>query len=119
MFEVFLFISYFSVITLSILGYLNPLNWGKDISNTFLSELEKGLLYLLSSFLSSILSLFNSLMGVLMSILNGFISSLAYFTSFLGPFSLPIFFILVIFIFSLLLLAIQFVRNVPVVGDLA
>ena len=107
------------MILYSILGYLNPLNWGKDISSTFLSELEHGLLYLFSSFMSTIISLFNSLMGVLMSILNVFISSLVYFSSFLGPFSLPIFLILVIFIFSMLLLAIQFVHDVPVVGDLA
>lgn len=104
---------------MSILGYLNPLNWGKDLKSTFLSELEHGLLYLLSSFMSTIISLFNSLMGILMSILNVFLSSLVYFSSFLGPFSLPIFFIVIIFIFSIFLIAIQFVHNVPVVGDLA
>ena len=107
------------MILYSILGYLNPLNWGKDISSTFLSELEHGLLYLFSSFMSTIISLFNSLMGLIMSMVNGLISSLVYSSSFLGPFSLPIFLILVLFIFSIMLIAIQFVRNVPVVGDLA
>lgn len=102
----------------SILSYLNPLNWGKDLTKSFIGNLESGLLYLFSTFINDILSLVNSVLGLLMGGINSIIGTIAYASSLLGPFSLPVFFILLLIIFIALYLIIGAIKNVPVVGDL-
>ena len=98
-------------------GDLNPLNWGKDLKNDFMKELEKGLLYLFYVFVNAMLSLFSALLGAGMDAVNDAIRYLVYAISYLGPFSIPVFFsvILIIFLGSLDLFKLG--KNLPVVGD--
>ncbi len=99
-------------------GDLNPLNWGKDIKNSFMKELEHALLYLFYNFVNDMIALFSSILGIAMSTLNGFISGLVYSISDLGPVSIPVFIavLLVIFLGSADLFKLG--KNLPVVGDI-
>ena len=99
-------------------GNLNPLNWGKDIKDTFLHELEKGLLYLFYVIVNAILALFSALLGAGMDAVNDAIRSLVYVISFLGPFSIPVFFAVILIIFLGSLDLFKLGKNLPVVGDI-
>lgn len=99
-------------------SWLNPLNWGKDISNAFLKNFENAFYYFLWLFLHELLSAFSSLFGLFDSSLESIISSIVYAVSLLGPASLPVFIVVLAAIFAGLLLAMGLVKDVPVVGAL-
>ena len=56
---------------MSWLSYLNPLNWPKDLSKSFISQLENGLLYLLALVLNAFLTVINSIFSILISSFEG------------------------------------------------
>ena len=105
------------ILVYSLLSYLNPLNWGKDISNAFLGKVESALLYILDLILNAILSASNAILASMMSSVNFILNEIAAASELLGPFSLPAFFIAVTLIFIALDLAIGFLHDTPVVGD--
>lgn len=98
-------------------GSLNPLNWGKAVKKDFMKELEKGLLYLFYSFVNAMLALFSALLGAAMDAVNDSIRELVYVISFLGPFSIPVFFAVLLIIFLGSLDLFKLGKNLPVVGD--
>ncbi len=97
-------------------SWLNPLNWGKDIKNSFLKNFENALYYFLSLFLKELLAAFSSLFGLFDSSIESIISSIVYLVSFMGPASLPIFIVIMVAIFTGLILLIGLAKDVPVVG---
>jgi ABC-type antimicrobial peptide transport system permease subunit len=98
-------------------GDLNPLNWGKDIKQSFMAQLEKGLLYLFYLFVHAMLALFSALLGAGMDAVNDAIRYLVYTISFLGPFSIPVFFAVILILFLGSLDLFKLGKNLPVVGD--
>lgn len=98
-------------------GDLNPLNWGKDIKNSFMKDLQHALLYLFYIFVNDLIALFSAILGIAMSAVNGFISGLVYSVSDLGPISIPVFIAVVLVIFLGSADLFKLGKNLPVVGD--
>lgn len=109
----------------SLLGLLNDLNPFNDLKKAakaaekaFISQLEGALLWLYANFAQDVVSLISAFLTAIMVMADDFVDALVYAVSFLGPFSLPFFLILVAFLFATLLIVISFSKNLPVVGDL-
>ena len=98
------------------LSYLNPLNWPKDISQSFISQLEHGLLYIFSLILNSILGAISSVFGILMDALNGIMSMIINTAISLGPLALPVFAIVIAVVLGAAYIGFGFARDMPVVG---
>lgn len=116
---------------MSFLSDLNPLNWGKDISNwasgtahtighatkaTFDQLFKDAMYYFISRLLQELLDAFSALFGLFDISIEGIISGIVYTVSFLGPAAMPIFIVLLVAIFAGLILLIGLVKDVPVVG---
>ncbi|EQB70180.1 MAG: hypothetical protein AMDU1_APLC00071G0004 [Thermoplasmatales archaeon A-plasma] len=101
---------------MSWLSYLNPLNWPKDITGSFLSQLEHGLLYIFTLVLNSILGAMSSVFGILMDALNGIMSMIINTAMSMGPLALPVFSIIIALVIGASYVGFGFARDMPVVG---
>lgn len=101
---------------MSWLQYLNPMNWAKDLSNSFISQFEHALLYVFSLILDEFLSLLNSVFGYMMGAFQGSVMWLVSVSVSLGPFSVPFFVIAAAAIISVSYLSFRLVKDMPVVG---
>jgi|ABOZ01.1.fsa_nt_gi hypothetical protein len=101
-------------------GSWDPLNWPSDIyhsiASSFMSELEKGLLYLFYQLLLAFLGLYNSIIILAMQTFNSFLSMIAYSAISLGPLSLPIFTLGLTAVLCVAYLAFLLAKDTPVVG---
>lgn len=104
---------------MSWLSYLNPLNWPKDISHSFISQLENGLLYIFSLILNGILNAMSSVFGVLTGLLNAIISMIINAAISLGPLALPVFAIGMAAVMGAAYLGFGLMKDMPVVGAFA
>lgn len=104
---------------MSWLSYLNPLNWPKDLTNTFLSQFEHAMLYVFTLVLNAILGVFSSIFGLLMDLFEGTISMLIDAAISLGPFALPLFFIGSAAVIGAGYLGFRLFKDMPVVGAFA
>lgn len=102
---------------MSWLSYLDPLNWPSDLSHSFVSQLEGGLLYILDLILDSILGLFNTIFGWLMTIFEGTISDLVDAAITMGPLALPVFVIGFTALVGGSYVIFGVVKDTPIVGD--
>jgi hypothetical protein len=98
------------------LSELNPLNWGRDLKNSFIKDFENAFFYFLSLLLEEILSAFSALFGLFDSGYMQVVSSIVYSVSLLGPASFPIFIVILTAIFAGLFLLLGLVKDAPVVG---
>lgn len=101
---------------MSWLSYINPLNWPKDLSKSFISQLENGLLYLLALFLDALLSILNDASSIIISSFEGTIGAIISSSESLGPFGLPAFIIGMLSIFMGGYLIFSVAKDIPVVG---
>ena len=104
---------------MSWLNYLNPLDWPSDLSNAFISQLENGILYLLSLFLDAILNLSGELFSALAGIMETFIGAIISSGEALGPFGLVIMVVGTTGSIGVVFLTFKVAKDVPVVGALA
>ncbi|MGP6221074.1 hypothetical protein [Caldiplasma sukawensis] len=102
---------------MSWLSYLDPFNWPADLSNSFISQLEAGLLYVLDLVLNSILGIFNSIFGWLMLLFESLIGDLIDTAISIGPLALPVFVIGFVCIVGVAYVIFGGIKDVPVVGD--
>ena len=100
-------------------SWLNPLNWPKNISGSFVSQVENALLYIFTLILDGILSIISSILGILMTIFQSFVTLLANTAVSMGPFSLPVFVIGSTAMISFAYLVFAVVKEMPVVGAFA
>ena len=98
------------------LGWLNPVNWGKDLEKSAVSTFEKTLLYVFSLLLSEFLSFLNSIFGYIMNLVESTISWIVSFSTVMGIFSLPVFTIAVGAFLGACFLAFYLAKDLPVVG---
>jgi len=94
-----------------------PWNYPKDLSNSFMQQLENGLLYLFARVLAAILDLINSILGIIMSAIQDFLGTLINLSISIGPLGLPLFTIGCIVLIGGLYLAFALVKDTPVVGS--
>lgn len=104
---------------MSWLNYLNPLDWPSDLSNTFISQLENGILYLLALFLDAILNLSGELFSALTGMMEAIIGAIISTGESLGPFGLVIMLVGTTGSIGVVFLTFRVVKDVPVVGALA
>lgn len=100
-------------------SWLNPLNWPKNISGSFVGQVENALLYIFTLILDGILSIISSILGILMTIFQSFVTLLVNASISMGPFSLPVFVIGSAAMISFTYLAFAMVKDMPVVGAFA
>ena len=101
---------------MSWLNYLNPLDWPSDLSNTFISQLENGILYLLALFLDAILNLSGELFSALTGMMEAIIGAIISTGESLGPFGLVIMLVGTTGSIGVVFLTFRVVKDVPVVG---
>jgi hypothetical protein len=94
-----------------------PWNYPKDLSNSFMQQLENGLLYLFAHILDGILGLISSIMGMIMSIIQDFLGLLINSSIALGPLALPVFVIGSAILIATLYLVFALAKDMPVVGS--
>ena len=104
---------------MSWLSYLNPLNWPKDLSKSFISQLENGLLYLLALVLNAFLTVINSIFSLLISSFEGAIGVIISSSEAFGPFGLPAFIIGMVSLLMTGYLVFSIAKDIPVVGAFA
>ena len=102
---------------MSWLSYLNPLNWPSDLSQSFVSQLESGLLYIVTLLLNSFLVLSNSMFSILINTFESILGAIISLAESLGPFGLPIFVIGTTILIGTAFLSFQVAKDVPVVGS--
>ena len=93
-----------------------PWNYPKDLSNSFMQQLENGLLYLFAHILDAILTLISSILGLVMSIFQDFLGMLINSAIALGPLGLPVFVIGSAILIATLYLVFALAKDMPVVG---
>jgi hypothetical protein len=93
-----------------------PWNYPKDLSNSFIHQLENGLLYLFADILNGLLTVISSIFGLIMSIFQGFIGLLVDIAIAMGPLALPVSVIGTAVMIGIGFLAFQLVKDTPVVG---
>lgn len=101
---------------MSWLSYINPLNWPKDLTKSFVSQLENGLLYLLALILNAILAVLNSLSSILISSFEDAVGAIISSSESLGPFGLPAFIIGMVSLLMGAYLVFSVAKDIPVVG---
>ena len=94
-----------------------PWNYPKDLSNSFMQQLENGLLYLFAHILDAILTLISSILGLIMSIFQDFLGLLINSAIALGPLGLPVFVIGSAILIAALYLVFALAKDMPVVGS--
>jgi hypothetical protein len=102
---------------MSWLSYLDPLNWPSDLSNTFVNQLENGLLYILALVLNSFLIVSNSMVSLLINTFESILGAIISSAESVGPFGLPIFVIGTTVLIGTAFLAFSVAKDVPVVGS--
>lgn len=102
---------------MSWLNYLNPLDWPSDLSNSFISQLEGGAIYLLTVILNAFLGIFNTVFGWLMTAFEGVITLLVNSAIASGPFALPVFSIGITLILGGAYVVFGGLKDVPIVGS--
>lgn len=93
-----------------------PWNWGQDISKSFLTELENGLLYILQLILQKILDIEGEIVHLTDQMAYGLINELASFTISLGIFAGPIFIVLLTAVFGGIIILMGLIKDTPA-GD--
>ncbi|MHB1440002.1 MAG: hypothetical protein ACYCSO_05130 [Cuniculiplasma sp.] len=101
---------------MSWLSYLDPLNWPKDLTSGFVTQLENGLLYLLSLVLNSFLGIINSTAAIFMGLFKDMVLGLIGVSELLGPLALPVFTIGMISVIGFAYVAFGILKDTPVVG---
>ena len=104
---------------MSWLSYLDPLNWPSDLSHSFMSQLEGGVIYLLTLILNSFLTIINSIFGWIMTAFEGVISMLVSVAIASGPLALPVFSIGITLLLGGAYVVFGALKDVPVVGSFA
>lgn len=104
---------------MSWLSYLNPLNWPKDLSKSFISQLENGLLYLLALLLDALLTILNDITSIFTSSFEGAVGAIISSSESLGPFGLPAFIIGMVSLLMSAYLVFSIAKDIPVVGTFA
>ena len=94
-----------------------PWNYPKDLSNSFMSQLENGLLYLFADILNGLLTVISSVFGLLMSVFQDIVGWLIDIAIAMGPFAIPVFLIGTALVIGSGFLAFQLVKDTPVVGS--
>lgn len=102
---------------MSWLSYLDPLNWPSDLSHSFISQLEGGVIYLLTVILNAFLGIFNTVFGWLMTAFEGVIGDLIDAAIAMGPLALPVFVIGFTALIGVSYVLFGLVKDTPVVGD--
>ncbi len=100
------------------INYLNPAYWATAVSNSFISQLENGLLYVLSVFLNAILGISSDIGSSISLSLEDTMYLIISISESLGPFGLPVVIIGLIGLIGFLILVFQVIKDVPVVGAL-
>lgn len=98
------------------LSWLNPLNWGKDLQKSFISEVEHALLYIFTLILNEFLTVFSTISGWGMDVANSTFSVIASAAIALGPFSLPVFSIMLAAIIGSAYIAFATMKDMPIIG---
>jgi len=93
-----------------------PWNYPKDLSNSFMTQLENGLLYLFAHILDVILGLISSILGMIMSIIQDFMGTLINTAIALGPLGLPVFVIGSTILIGVLYLIFAVAKDTPIEG---
>ncbi len=101
---------------MSLAAYLNPATWASAISNSFITQLENGILYLLSLFLDALLGIAQSLGEMLSGTMEQVLYSVIAAGEAIGPFGLPAVILGLMGFVGLLILFFQSLKDVPVVG---
>ncbi len=101
---------------MSWLNYLNPLNWPSDLSSTFVSQLENGILYLFALVLDGLLTLTGAFMSTIIGIIEITVGGIISAAADLGPLGLPIFVLGIVGILGFTALAFKAAKDMPVVG---
>ena len=94
-----------------------PWNWGNDINNAFLGQLEFYLEFLLYSFLNTILSVVQALLSGIESAFSGFLLVVVLSFQAMGPLGLPLFTGLFIVTAGIGMDLFHFAKDIPIVGD--
>ena len=105
---------------------LYPWNWPSDIMNAIsagekyvTSKIEDAILYLFADFLNTLYGIISSIFGFLMIIFKGVVRDLVWVAEGMGPFSVPVFVIIITSLIGAAYLAFAMVKDTPVVGALA
>lgn len=105
---------------------LFPWNWPSDIMNAInagekyaTSKIEDAILYLFADFLNTLFGIISSIFGFLMIIFKGVVRDLVGVAEGMGPFSVPVFTIMIASMIGAAYLAFALVKDTPVVGALA
>lgn len=101
------------------LSYLNPLNWPKDLSNSFMSQLEAGIRYILTLILNSFLGMVNAAIQPLMSAYEDIVNLFVNMATAVGPFALPVFTVGMAAVIGAAYLGFGLMKDLPVVGSFA
>ncbi len=94
-----------------------PWNWGNDINNAFLGQLEFYLEFLLYSFLNTILSVVQALLSGIEFAFSGFLLVVVLSFQAMGPLGLPLFTGLFIVTAGIGMDLFHFAKDIPIVGD--
>ena len=94
-----------------------PWNYPKDLSNSFMQQLENGLLYLFAHVLDAILSLISSVLGIIMSVFQDFVGMLIQSAISTGPLALPVFVIGTTLVIGTGFILFAMAKDTPVVGS--
>jgi hypothetical protein len=94
-----------------------PWNWGNDINNAFLGQLEFYLEFLLYSFLNTILSVVQALLSGIESAFSGFLLVVVLSFQAMGPLGLPLFTGIFIVTAGIGMDLFHFAKDIPIVGD--
>ncbi|MDS0257758.1 hypothetical protein ApAK_08815 [Thermoplasmatales archaeon AK] len=93
-----------------------PWNYPKDLSSSFMQQLENGLLYIFSMILQAFLSVLSSVFALIMDAFQSVVTFLVQVSESLGPFSLPVFVIGTAVMICTGYLAFALAKDTPVVG---
>ena len=93
-----------------------PWNYPKDLSNSFIHQLENGLLYLFADILNGLLTVISSVFGLLMSVFQDIVVWLIDIAIAMSPLAIPVFVIGTALVIGVGFLTFQLVKDTPVVG---
>nr|BAF30824.1 hypothetical membrane protein [Thermoplasma acidophilum] len=94
---------------------LNPLNWIKDISQATINQIQNAILYLFQEFLNTIISLIQAISNGILAIIMDFINEIGRIAYGAGIWSGPIIILLIAGFFAVCALAIDTMKDIPVV----
>lgn len=94
-----------------------PWNWPSDLSQSFVSELESGLEYVLHLIILSFLGILTSLLSLVEDAFGGAIISIVDAVTSLGPLGLPLFVAFFIISIGVAMDLFHFAHDLPIIGD--